>query len=82
MKVRLLTGVLSLLMPALVLAGEYNLTVDRVEIDTGDFVKEGIGYNGKSPGPVLRSWIQPITAAPLIYSAPEYSPQNTSAGVR
>ena len=54
MKVRLLTGVLSLLMPALVLAGEYNLTVDRVEIDTGDFVKEGIGYNGKSPGPVLR----------------------------
>lgn len=54
MKVRLLTGLLSLLMPALVLAGEYNLTVDRVEIDTGDFVKEGIGYNGKSPGPVLR----------------------------
>ncbi|MDR9423686.1 MAG: copper resistance system multicopper oxidase [Marinobacter sp.] len=54
MKVRLLTGLFSLLMPALVLAGEYDLTVDRVEIDTGDFVKEGIGYNGKSPGPVLR----------------------------
>ena len=54
MKARLLTGLLSLLMPALVLAGEYDLTVDRVEIDTGDFVKEGIGYNGKSPGPVLR----------------------------
>jgi CopA family copper-resistance protein len=36
------------------LAGEYNLTVDRVQIDTGDFVKEGIGYNGASPGPVLR----------------------------
>jgi len=36
------------------LAGEYNLTVDRVEIDTGDFVKEGIGYNGASPGPVMR----------------------------
>jgi len=35
-------------------AGEYDLTVDRVEIDTGDFVKEGIGYNGASPGPVLR----------------------------
>ncbi|MDI9244497.1 copper resistance system multicopper oxidase [Marinobacter sp. CHS3-4] len=35
-------------------AGEYNLTVDRVQIDTGDFVKEGIGYNGASPGPVLR----------------------------
>ncbi|XKH00887.1 copper resistance system multicopper oxidase [Marinobacter nauticus] len=54
MKVRLLTGLLSLLLPALALAGEYNLTVDRVEIDTGDFVKEGIGYNGRSPGPVLR----------------------------
>jgi L-ascorbate oxidase len=35
-------------------AGEYNLTVDRVQIDTGDFVKAGIGYNGASPGPVLR----------------------------
>jgi CopA family copper-resistance protein len=35
-------------------AGTYNLTVDRVKIDTGDFVKEGIGYNGASPGPVLR----------------------------
>jgi len=54
MKTRLLTGLLSLLMPVMVLAGEYDLTVDRVEIDTGDFVKEGIGYNGKSPGPVMR----------------------------
>lgn len=54
MKLRLLTGVLSLLMPAFVLAGEYDITVDRVKIDTGDFVKEGIGYNGKSPGPVMR----------------------------
>ncbi len=35
-------------------AGIYNLTVDRVKIDTGDFVKDGIGYNGASPGPVLR----------------------------
>ncbi|MBO6850930.1 MAG: copper resistance system multicopper oxidase [Marinobacter sp.] len=35
-------------------AGEYDISVDRVEIDTGDFVKEGIGYNGASPGPVLR----------------------------
>ena len=33
-------------------AGEYNITVDKVQIDTGDFVKEGIGYNGASPGPV------------------------------
>ena len=55
MKSRLVSGLLGLLMPALVLAGEYNLTVDRVDIDTGDFVKkEGIGYNGKSPGPVMR----------------------------
>ncbi|MDK8463251.1 copper resistance system multicopper oxidase [Marinobacter sp. SS13-12] len=54
MKKRLLTGFLTLLVPALVLAGEYDLTVDRVRIDTGDFVKEGIGYNGKSPGPVMR----------------------------
>ncbi len=35
-------------------AGEYDISVDRVQIDTGDFVKEGIGYNGASPGPVLR----------------------------
>lgn len=34
-------------------AGTYNLTVDKVEIDTGEFVKTGIGYNGSSPGPVL-----------------------------
>jgi CopA family copper-resistance protein len=35
-------------------AGTYNLTVDNVKIDTGEFVKDGIGYNGASPGPVLR----------------------------
>lgn len=54
MKKTLIAGTISLLLPAMGLAGEYNLTVDRVEIDTGDFVKEGVGYNGKSPGPVLR----------------------------
>jgi len=54
MKKTLVAGALGLLLPAIGLAGEYNLTVDRVEIDTGDFVKEGIGYNGKSPGPTLR----------------------------
>ena len=54
MKTLLFTGLLSLLMPAMVMAGEYDLTVDRVKIDTGDFVKEGIGYNGASPGPVMR----------------------------
>ena len=36
------------------LAGTYDLTVDRVTIDTGDFTRSGIGYNGASPGPVLR----------------------------
>ncbi|MEQ8441285.1 MAG: copper resistance system multicopper oxidase [Alphaproteobacteria bacterium] len=36
------------------LAGTYNLTVDEVMIDTGDFTRTGIGYNGASPGPVLR----------------------------
>jgi len=36
------------------MAGTYNLTVDRVSIDTGDFTRSGIGYNGASPGPVLR----------------------------
>ncbi len=35
-------------------AATYNLTVDRVKIDTGNFVKEGVGYNGASPGPLLR----------------------------
>ena len=35
-------------------AGEYALTVDPVTIDTGDFSRAGIGFNGASPGPVLR----------------------------
>jgi L-ascorbate oxidase len=38
----------------LVLAGTYDLSVDRVTIDTGDFTTQGIGYNGAFPGPVLR----------------------------
>ncbi len=44
----------SVLNPAVAEAGEYNLTVDRITIDTGDFTRSGIGYNGASPGPVLR----------------------------
>jgi L-ascorbate oxidase len=36
------------------LAAEYQMTVDEVTIDTGDFATKGIGYNGASPGPVLR----------------------------
>jgi L-ascorbate oxidase len=35
-------------------ADTYDLTVDRVTIDTGDFVKSGVGFNGSSPGPTLR----------------------------
>ena len=52
---RILTFLLvASLMPMTVLADEYDISVDRVQIDTGDGVKEGIGYNGGSPGPVLR----------------------------
>ncbi|MDA1059927.1 MAG: copper resistance system multicopper oxidase [Proteobacteria bacterium] len=36
------------------MAEEYDLSVDGVTIDTGDFARKGIGYNGASPGPVLR----------------------------
>ena len=35
-------------------ADEYNLTVDRVTVEAGGFTRSGIGYNGASPGPVLR----------------------------
>ncbi|MGU9950718.1 MAG: copper resistance system multicopper oxidase [Gammaproteobacteria bacterium WSBS_2016_MAG_OTU1] len=31
----------------------YRLTVDPVIIDTGEFQREGVGFNGTSPGPVL-----------------------------
>ena len=41
-------------LPVIAAAETYNITVDNVLIDTGDFVKEGIGYNGASPGPVLK----------------------------
>ena len=35
-------------------AGEYHITVDPVTIDTGGFTRDGIGFNGASPGPILR----------------------------
>ena len=35
-------------------AGEYNLTVDRVTLDTGEFTKNGIGYNNSTEPTVLR----------------------------
>ena len=46
--------VAALLSPFAVQANTYDLTVDRVTIDTGAFQRAGIGYNGASPGPVLR----------------------------
>tara|TARA_R100001440_G_scaffold14959_1_gene25173 strand:- start:18487 stop:20331 length:1845 start_codon:yes stop_codon:yes gene_type:complete len=50
----LMASIVTLSLPSLVLAETYNLTVDPVTINTGDFVKQGIGYNGASPGPTLR----------------------------
>lgn len=35
-------------------AGEYQLTIDPVTIDTGEFKRSGVGFNGASPGPILR----------------------------
>lgn len=44
----------AMLAPAIALGDVYDISVDRVTINTGEFEKEGIGYNGSSPGPVLR----------------------------
>jgi len=35
-------------------AAEYHLSVDEITIDTGAFTRTGVGFNGGSPGPVLR----------------------------
>ena len=35
-------------------AKTYDITVDDVTIDTGEFTRSGIGFDGSSPGPVLR----------------------------
>lgn len=35
-------------------SGVYNLTVDRIKVDTGEFKKTAIGLNGAIPSPVLR----------------------------
>ena len=50
----LLGAGLALAFPVGAMAGEYNLTIDPVEIDTGTFTRSGVGFNGASPGPVLR----------------------------
>lgn len=31
----------------------YRLTIDPITIDAGEFTREGVGFNGASPGPVL-----------------------------
>lgn len=49
-----LTLVLLALAPVAATAEVYTLTVDRVTINSGEFRKSGIGFNGASPGPVLR----------------------------
>jgi L-ascorbate oxidase len=45
---------LALALSSAATAGEYNITVDRVRIDTGEFTKTGIGYNGSATPTVLR----------------------------
>ena len=47
-------GLVVVAFTSITLAGTYDLTVDRVTIDTGAFTKPSIGYNGSTPGPVLR----------------------------
>ena len=54
MRIAICAAFLAACIPATTIAGTYNLTVDKVTIDTGAFQKEGVGYNGASPGPVLR----------------------------
>ena len=49
-----LTFGLLALAPVAAKADIYTLTVDRVTIDSGEFRKSGVGFNGASPGPVLR----------------------------
>ncbi len=45
---------LLLLLASPVLAAEFNLSVDPIMINAGEFSRPGIGYNGASPGPTLR----------------------------
>jgi L-ascorbate oxidase len=45
---------LALVLSSAATAGEYNITVDRVTVDTGEFTKTGIGYNGSATPTVLR----------------------------
>ncbi|MFT6228409.1 MAG: L-ascorbate oxidase [Paracoccaceae bacterium] len=40
--------------PLAAAADTYDITVDRVTVDTGGFTRTGIGYNGATPGPTLR----------------------------
>jgi CopA family copper-resistance protein len=49
-----LGGLLALGFAGAAAAQEYDLTVDEITLDAGGFTRSGIGYNGSSPGPVLR----------------------------
>jgi len=49
-----LLGAMTMFMANEAMAETYTLSVDPITIDTGEFQREGIGYNGASPGPVLR----------------------------
>ena len=42
------------LLAAPAFAGSYDISVGKVTINSGDFKREGVGFNGASPGPVLR----------------------------
>ncbi len=48
------TLALSLFTGSAAIAGEYNITIDQVQIRTNSGLKTGIGFNGKSPGDTLR----------------------------
>lgn len=45
---------LSLAMTLSAAAGEYSFTVDSITLDTGEFTRSGIGYNGSQTPTVLR----------------------------
>jgi hypothetical protein len=50
-----------------VCAATYDLSVDRAMIDTGDFRRQGIGYNGISPPPCCASRRAEVTINVTIF---------------
>lgn len=47
-------AVLAMLHPAAVFAEEYSISVDKIRVQTDGGTRNGVGFNGESPGPVLR----------------------------